>query len=72
MPMGYAYFGVFLLILFLIGLAARSLSTQLYRHLVQTGNRHARGYRIAAFIASFPVIFVGLALLIILNIRIER
>jgi|GEM_PF-2655826 uncharacterized BrkB/YihY/UPF0761 family membrane protein len=70
--MGYAYFGVFLLILFLIGLAARFLSTQLHRHLVLAGNRNARGYRIAAFIVSFLLIFVGLAIVFLLNVRIER
>ena len=70
--MGYVYFGVFLLILFLIGLASRFLSTQLYRRLVRSGNRNARGYRIAAFIVSFLVIFFGLAVVFLMNLRIER
>jgi uncharacterized BrkB/YihY/UPF0761 family membrane protein len=70
--MGYVYLGAFLLILFLIGVAARFLSTQLHRRLVRAGNRNARGYRIAAFIVSFLVIFFGLAVVFLMNLRIER
>jgi len=64
--------GALLLFLFLVGVAARFLSTQLYRRLVRAGNPNARGYRIAAFIVSFLVIFVGLAFVILTNVRIER
>jgi hypothetical protein len=69
--MGYVYV-VFLMTLFLIGVASHFLSTRLHRRLVRAGNRYARGYRIAAFIVSFLVIFVGLALVLVLNVRIER
>jgi uncharacterized BrkB/YihY/UPF0761 family membrane protein len=63
---------VFLMILFVIGVASHFLSTRLHRRLVRAGNRHARGYRIAAFIVSFLVIFVGLAAVFLMNVRIER
>ena len=63
---------VFLITLFLIGVASHFLSTRLHRRLVRAGNRNARGYRIAAFIVSFLVLFVGLAVVFLMNLRIER
>lgn len=70
--MGLFYLGVFAIILYLIGLASYFLSRQLHRRLVRAGNPYARGYRIAAFILSFLVIFVGVAIVILMNLRIER
>jgi hypothetical protein len=63
---------LFLFVLFLAGFSARSLSLQLHRRLVRIGNPYARRYRIAAFIVSFLLIFVGLAIVVLLNFRIER
>ncbi len=60
---------LFLLLLFLAGFSARSLSLQLHRRLVRAGNRYAGRYRIAAFIVSSLLIFVGLAILALLNVR---
>ncbi len=61
-----------LLLLFLAGFSARSLSRQLHRRLVRAGNPHAQGYKIAAFIVSFLLIFAGLAIVVILNVPFER
>jgi predicted PurR-regulated permease PerM len=58
--------------LFLIGLAAHSLSNRLYRRMTRKGNPNARGYRIAAFILSFLVITAVVFFVIAYNLRIER
>jgi predicted PurR-regulated permease PerM len=70
--MGVLYFVLFLVILFLIGLAAHFLSTQLYRRLVKTGNTNPRTIRIISFVGSFLVIFVVLAYLFLINLKFER
>jgi len=49
------------------GLAAHFLSTQLYHRLSRKGNPNARGYRIAAFILSFFVIFIAVVLCVFIN-----
>ncbi len=61
------FYAVLLFVLFLIGLAAHFLSTQLYRRLTRKGNPNARGYRIAAFIVSFFVIFVAVVIYVFIN-----
>jgi predicted PurR-regulated permease PerM len=54
-------------VLFLIGLAAHFLSTQLYRRMTRKGSANARRYRIAAFILSFFIICIAVAFFVILN-----
>ena len=70
--MGVLYTGIFLLILFLIGLASHFLSTTLYRRLVRAGNSSAKTIRVVTFLFSFLVIFAAIALLSLYNLRIER
>ena len=70
--MGALFLGLFLVILFLIGLAAHFLSTQLYRRLVKTGNTYPKTIRIITFVASFLVIFVVVAYLFLINLKFER
>jgi hypothetical protein len=70
--MGVLYLGIFILILFLIGLASHFLSTKLYRRLVRIGNSHPNTIRVVTFLVSFLVIFTVLAYLFLINLRIER
>ena len=70
--MGALLLLVFVLLLILAGFSARALSRQLHRRLVRSGNPYAGQYQIAAFILSFLLIFIGLAIVVLLNIRIER
>jgi formate-dependent nitrite reductase membrane component NrfD len=65
-------YAILAVVLFLIGLAAHSLSTRLYRRMTRKGNSNARGYRIAAFILSFLVITAVVFFVIAYNLRIER
>ncbi|HWK03765.1 MAG TPA: hypothetical protein VNS58_09040 [Puia sp.] len=70
--MDVLFVGIFLLILFLIGLASHFLSTKLYRRLVRTGNSNPKTIRVVTFVFSFLMIFTVLAYLFIINIRFER
>jgi predicted PurR-regulated permease PerM len=69
---GTGVFVILLLILFLIGLAAHSISTQLYKRLKKTGNAYPRVWRVVSFIGSFLVILGTLFWILIENLRIER
>jgi hypothetical protein len=70
--MGPLFVGIILLLLFLIGLGAHSISTNLYRRLVRTGNPNSKAIRIVTFIASFLVIFIVVAYFFIISFRFER
>ncbi len=65
-------YAILAIVLFLIGLAAHSLSTGLYRRLTRKGNPDARSYQIAAFIVSFLVILAVVVVVFIYNLRIVR
>jgi formate-dependent nitrite reductase membrane component NrfD len=67
----FAY-AIIAVVLFLIGLAAHSLSTALYCRLTREGNSYARSYRVATFIVSFLVIAAIVFFVIAYNLRIER
>lgn len=70
--MGAIFLAIVILVLFLIGLAAHFLSTQLHRRLVRAGNRYARAYRIMTFIFTFLLLFVGVAIVFLLNLPFTR
>lgn len=66
--------GIYILIpaLFLIGLASYGISNVIYKRLVRAGNNYAKAIRIGSFIVSFIIIFVGVVVLILYNIKLER
>jgi hypothetical protein len=65
-------YAIIAVVLFLIGLAAHSLSKRFYRRLTREGNSNARGYQVATFIVSFLIITAVVFFVIAYGFRIER
>jgi hypothetical protein len=64
---------VFLILGFVVSwLAARFISSGVYRYLVRIGYPHPATMRVASFIASFIAIFLTLAFIILSTFRFQR
>jgi len=64
----FIFIGIFLIVLFLIGLASHSISTYLYKRMEREKEKNAKALRVVTFAASFVLIFVVITYLFMISV----